>query len=539
MVLQIAHAELLMISAATKRQRESIGKTHRACPICESAHLEYEFLVDKSPVCGCQACGLLFLNPQPAELPPEEISLASQSPKLADVYEANAAERLDELIAYSGIRSGRLLLIGTDDHLAAEAQKRGFETATFTARQFQTTPPETLPRGYEACVLFCALERMTDPLSVLRVVRQVLKRDGSLMVISPTTDSRTARLFRSSWWEFSRTNLFYFSVDTLQSLLIKAGFGDPIVAPDRTLVSLNYLHGKLSKSRTLQRHRLLKAATSLSPFMRDKAFRIFYGRTRFMVRPKPVLPRPLLSVIVPVFNEKNTFVELIEQLLDKSIDGVDIEIIVVESNSTDGTKECVLEYANHPRIRLILEDKPMGKGHAVRTGLRAARGDIILFQDADLEYDVNDYDALIAPIIRYEDNFVLGSRHTVAKNSWKIRTFTGSPGLSALFNIGHMLFLGLFNLLYSQRLSDPFTMFKVFRRECIWGLSFECNRFDFDFEIVIKLLRKGYKPVELPVNYNSRSIAEGKKVTMFRDPLTWLKALIKFRNTPLYQSTET
>jgi hypothetical protein len=98
-----------------------------------------------------------------------------------------------------------------------------------------------------------------------------------------------------------------------------------------------------------------------------------------------------------------------------------------------------------------------------------------------------------------------------------------------------VFFLTLFNLLYSQRLTDPFTMFKVFRRECLYGLEFECNRFDFDYEIVIKLLRKGYKPLELPVNYRSRSLSEGKKVTIFRDPLTWIRALIKFRNTPLYR----
>jgi hypothetical protein len=77
-------------------------------------------------------------------------------------------------------------------------------------------------------------------------------------------------------------------------------------------------------------------------------------------------------------------------------------------------------------------------------------------------------------------------------------------------------------------------MFKVFRRECLYGLQFECNRFDFDFEIVIKLLRKGYRPLELPVNYRARSFSEGKKVTIFRDPLTWLRALVKYRNSPLY-----
>ena len=97
-----------------------------------------------------------------------------------------------------------------------------------------------------------------------------------------------------------------------------------------------------------------------------------------------------------------------------------------------------------------------------------------------------------------------------------------------------MFFLGLFNFIYRQRLKDPFSMFKVFRRECLYGLTFECNRFDFDFEIVIKLLRKGYRPIELPVNYRARSPSEGKKVSMVRDPLTWIRALLKFRWGRLY-----
>jgi glycosyltransferase involved in cell wall biosynthesis len=243
---------------------------------------------------------------------------------------------------------------------------------------------------------------------------------------------------------------------------------------------------------------------------------------------------PVLSVIVPVYNEKNTFGTLMNQLLQKSIEGVDIEIIVVESNSTDGTRADVQNYASHPRVKAIFEEKPMGKGHAVIAGLAVAQGDIILIQDADLEYDVNDYDALVAPLLRYESNFVMGSRHNAAKTTWKIREFTDSAALSAYFNLGHVLFLALFNLVYKQQLTDPFTMFKVFRRDCIYGLTFECNRFDLDNEIVIKLVRKGYTPLELPVNYISRSVNEGKKVTLFGDPLRWLRALVKFRNTPLY-----
>jgi len=526
------------VKTAARLQRQPIGKAQRQCPICESTHLEYEFIVDRSPVCSCQDCGLLFLNPQPAPDLASEAAYLPEGGELAELYKANAEERIRQLVAYSGMRGGKLLLIGAGTHLSSEAQKLGFEVYSFSAREFESTARTMLTARVQACVLFCALERMADPLATLQLIHGLLEAEGCLMVISPTTDSRAARLLRTSWWEFNKTNLFYFSVDTLQNLLIKAGFGDPIVAPDRSLVSLKYLRERLArKPKASKRFPWLRTIMSFSPVLLNKAFRFLHGRTHFLVRSKIYSSPPRLSVIVPVYNEAATFQELIEQLLAKTIEGVDIEVIIVESNSTDGSRDLVLRYMNHPRVQVLLEDTARGKGHAVRSGLKLATGDIVLFQDADLEYDVGDYDALIVPLLQFQNNFVLGSRHNAGKNSWKIREFSNSAGLTVLFNFGHLLFLTLFNVLYSQRLTDPFTMFKVFRRECLYGLSFECNRFDFDYEIVIKLLRKGYKPLELSVNYRSRSIAEGKKVTVFRDPLTWIRALFKFRSTPIYEQT--
>lgn len=478
----------------------------------------------------------MFLNPQPTPTLADDNTESIEFGSLAGLLEANAAERMQQLATYSGRRNGDMLLVGADVHFSNEARKVGFKVHAFSVRQFESISKTDLPLGFQACVLFCALERASDPLGMLRVIHDLLEPDGCLMLISPTTDSRAARLLRTSWWEFNRTNLFYFSVDTLQNLLIKAGFGDPIVTPDRSLVSLNYLRQKLAgASRPLNRLRLLRTLMSLSPIFRDRAFRTLQGRTRFLVRSKVYSSQPRLSVLVPVYNEESTVEELVERLLAKAIEGIDIEIVIIESNSTDGSRDLVLHYKDHSRVRLILEDIPRGKGHAVRSGLKIATGDIVLFQDADLEYDLDDYDALIAPLLNFQSNFVLGSRHNAVKNKWKIREFSDSAGLTAFFNLGHILFLTLFNILYSQRLSDPFTMFKVFRRECLYGLSFECNRFDFDYEIVIKLLRKGYKPLELPVNYRSRSIKEGKKVTVFRDPLTWIRALFKFRKSPIYK----
>lgn len=245
--------------------------------------------------------------------------------------------------------------------------------------------------------------------------------------------------------------------------------------------------------------------------------------------------RQLLSVVMPVFNERETLDEVIERVLAKEIDGVDIELVIVESNSGDGSREAVLRYAEHPRVRLLLEERPEGKGHAVRAGLAAARGDYVLIQDADLEYDIDDYDALLEPLRQIEAGFVLGYRRRSDGARWGVRHFETQVLVGWLMNIGNMVFLRLFNTVYRAHLRDPFTMYKVFRRDCLTGLRLECNRFDFDWELTGKLLRAGYHPVEVPVRYQSRSFAEGKKVSVIVDPLSWVVACFKYRVAPLYE----
>ena len=242
--------------------------------------------------------------------------------------------------------------------------------------------------------------------------------------------------------------------------------------------------------------------------------------------PQPA--RPKCSIIVAAFNESKTFPILMDALLKKEIAGVDREIIVVESNSTDGTRALAEQYLAHPDVRLVLQERPRGKGHAIREAFQHATGDVVLIQDADLEYDLDDYDALLSPILSHRALFVLGTRHS---GDWKIRHFAQQKGLAATLNFGHAFFTGLINVLYRQHMTDPFTMFKVFRRDCLYGLEFHCNRFDFDHELVIKLVRKGYRPLEIPVNYTSRTFREGKKVRLFRDPLTWLWVDLKLRFT--------
>lgn len=246
---------------------------------------------------------------------------------------------------------------------------------------------------------------------------------------------------------------------------------------------------------------------------------------------KPLSIPCTLSVIVPVFNERTTARQLLDALLAKAIPGMHVEVVIVESNSTDGTRDIVLTYRDHPRVKLILEDQPHGKGHAVRAGFAQATGDILLIQDADLEYDLDDYEPLLRPILEGRQTFVLGSRH--GKSRGAIRRFADQPLQAGVLNLAHWMFALLINASLGIWLRDPFTMYKVIRRECLQGLTFTCNRFDFDWELLIKLVRKGHRPVEIPVSYRSRSFKEGKKIRLFYDPLTWLAAWAKARFGPL------
>lgn len=245
----------------------------------------------------------------------------------------------------------------------------------------------------------------------------------------------------------------------------------------------------------------------------------------------PLPARPLLSVLVPVFNERGTVQAALNALVAKRINGWEIEIIIIESNSTDGSREIVLGYQNRPGVKVVLEDKPRGKGHAVRAGLAQLTGDVVLIQDADLEYDLADYEILLAPLVAGTHHFVLGSRHS--PNEWSIRQFKGQMIQAAVLNSAHWFFTAMIDVSLGLTLRDPFTMYKVFRRECLTGLTFRCNRFDFDWELLIKLVRNGYRPIEIPVRYHSRSFKEGKKIRMFYDPLTWFVAWGRARFGPL------
>jgi hypothetical protein len=333
---------------------------------------------------------------------------------------------------------------------------------------------------------------------------------------------------RNKWVEFKPEHLWYFSSSTMKRLFYTEGFnGDKIFKAKKTL-SIDYIAKHFEHYPVQPYTNIMRLVTKLIPrFVLRHPIRVVASGIMFLARKNEIQTPKKLSVVMAVYNEATTARQTIDSILKKKINNVEIELIIVESNSNDGTRAIVQEYTNHERVKVILQDKACGKGNAVREGLKNISGDFVLIQDADDEYDLEDYDALIEPLMNGEATFVLGARH--GGSAWKMRQFENQRLAGHILNLGHWMFTTLINVLFMVRLRDPFTMYKVFRADCLDGLNFRCDRFDFDCELLIKLVKSGHYPIEIPVNYRSRSFKEGKKVRVFQDPLTWLRAILRLR----------
>lgn len=527
------------------------------CPVCRSTRLHYLFSSGGFRIVRCEDCALMLTNPQP---PGDEIGrlrgehhaarLAADDPELghlAALRQSSADLHLDLLARYGLPPGARLLEIGCGEgHFLARAQARGLDVTGVDASapacdaararlggSGQVLHGEIadlgLGRGaFDVGVLSYVLEQTRDPRALLACLHRALKPGGVLFIATPAVDSWPARVLRDRWGKIRPEHLWYFKSATLQTLLIQSHFSDLIHRRDVKTLSLEVVAGLFEGVPSLPlRWAARLARRALPGAILRRPLNLVTSGMVLMARQQAPPARRKLSLVIPVYNEAPTFETAFSRLLAKEVEGLDLEFVVVESRSTDGTRELVRRYEGHPRVQVIWEDAPRGKGHAVRAGLEVITGDYVLIQDADLEYDLEDYEALIEPLVLGRAAFVLGARH--GGSAWKMRQFTGQPFLTMVLNGAHWFFTLLVNWLYGARLKDPFTMYKVFRRDCLYGLRFECDRFDFDFELVIKLLRKGYVPLEIPVNYRSRSFHEGKKVSFFRDPVTWLRVLLVCR----------
>ena len=231
------------------------------------------------------------------------------------------------------------------------------------------------------------------------------------------------------------------------------------------------------------------------------------------------------SVIVPVFNEEQTIIPALVRLIEVT-KTYPLEIIVVESNSSDKTRQLLTEFSNSNPITLILQPKANGKGNAVIEGMSESSGEIIAIMDGDLEYNASDLLKLLKPINEGRATFVLGNRHVKGQ---PMRSFPGHRLRSLYFNIGHEVFTGFFNLLYGTKLKDPATMWKVFLKEQIRDYRFTGQRFEFDWEVMATLVKNRAQILEVPISYLSRGKEEGKKIRAIRDPLLWLYWIVVYR----------
>jgi glycosyltransferase involved in cell wall biosynthesis len=224
----------------------------------------------------------------------------------------------------------------------------------------------------------------------------------------------------------------------------------------------------------------------------------------------------LLSVIIPVYNEEHHVAEVIRRVREVPIRK---EIIVVDDGSTDRTVD-ELERQREDDGDLVVVHQSMinmGKGTAVRIGLKYARGDVILIQDSDLEYDPNDYPALVEPVRRGEADVVYGNRF-----------HRRIPGMSFKYRLANRILAFSASVLYGQRIRDEATAYKVFRRDVILDLDLHASRFELCPEVTAKVRRKGYRIHQVPISYEPRTVAQGKKVRL-RDGFHAMWTLLWFR----------
>ncbi|MGO9455477.1 MAG: glycosyltransferase family 2 protein [Acidimicrobiales bacterium] len=224
-----------------------------------------------------------------------------------------------------------------------------------------------------------------------------------------------------------------------------------------------------------------------------------------------------LTVIVPVYNERATVAEIVRRVRAADVP-VTVDVVVVDDGSNDGTDK-VLAAIEDSTVRVVTHERNAGKGAAIRTGLAHARGDLVVIQDADLEYDPDDWPRLLEPVLKHKAVVVYGSRFTGERKNMLPLHWVGNRFLSLVTNV-----------LYSSTLSDMETCYKLFDRRVLEGITVVSNRFDFEPEITAKVLRRGYRIYEVPISYAGREVDEGKKIT-WRDGFGALKALIKYRFT--------
>jgi glycosyltransferase involved in cell wall biosynthesis len=223
-----------------------------------------------------------------------------------------------------------------------------------------------------------------------------------------------------------------------------------------------------------------------------------------------------LSIVIPVYNEKNTIKEIVDLVL--AVRGIEKEIVIVDDGSTDGSVEVLKEIGEeHPDIKIVIKGENRGKGHTLKVGFKETTGDYVIIQDADLEYDPQDYRKLLRALEEERADAIYGSR------------FSGSyEKMSTLHYLGNKLLTLITNIFFGVMLTDMETCYKLVPGDFIRSIDIKSERFDFEPEITAKILKSGLRIKEVPISYKGRAFSEGKKIT-WRDGFKAVYTLIKFR----------
>jgi SAM-dependent methyltransferase len=475
-----------------------------ACALCGGRRRDYLFVLGQTRMTRCHDCGLVSRSE--SDRVPETDSYALDADSERQLHAGIVGPR-----AGAAKRKRVLQLVRGDAPAALLAADRALEV-TNLAVDDDAQGFDAIGGTYDAVFINGVVEFVRDPVAFLKHVRAHVVPGGAVVVAVASDLPRS---------EERLLPRHLYGPPQLIRLAMTAGFKPQscglLARSPGADVPDPRLRGELAFGPVFEMLERFGRKTEVPS-----------GLLALRATATELPAKPKLSIIMPVFNEAATFKETFASVAGAKVEGVTREIIVIESNSTDGSHELVQAIEKTPDVRVIYEDRPRGKGHAVRAGIEAATGDFILIQDADSEYDVADYDIVLAPLLQLSSTFVLGSRH-LGGRTWKIREFSDFKSLGVVMNLAHEGFTLLANVLYDTDMRDPTTMYKAFRRECYEGIDFKRDRFDFDWELVCKLVRRGHVPVEVPINYKSRSYSEGKKVRFFRDPLTWLTTIVSSR----------